>query len=40
LVLVVLCAAAGFVLIWIGAGKGRAENERLVAEARAQAKRE
>jgi hypothetical protein len=37
-VLFVLCGVAGFVFVWVGARKSRAENQRLVNEA--QAKRE
>lgn len=39
-VLAVLCALAGFILSRIGAKRARAENQRLVAQARARAERE
>lgn len=38
LVLMVLCAVAGFILVRVAAGKMREENARLVAEAQAQAR--
>jgi hypothetical protein len=34
-VLFVLCGVAGFVLVWVGGRKSRAENQRLVNEAQA-----
>jgi hypothetical protein len=39
LVLMVLCALVGFVFTLIGGSKGRAENQRLVAQALARTKR-
>jgi hypothetical protein len=39
IVLLVLCFLAGFILILIGARKGRAENQRLLAQVQARAQR-
>jgi hypothetical protein len=39
IVLLVLCGLAGFILILIGARKGRAENQRLLAQVQARAQR-